>query len=61
MDVVVTRWVWVSLSYATFALAVRDGRIVDAPPIARWSIGQDEQQVADFYRRKGAEFRSLPV
>ncbi|GAA0853560.1 hypothetical protein GCM10009525_83520 [Streptosporangium amethystogenes subsp. fukuiense] len=54
------RWVWVSLPYATLALAVRDGRVVDAAPIARWSIGKDERQVADFYRRKGAEFRPLP-
>jgi len=57
----VTRWIWVSLPYATFALAARDGLVVDAAPIARWSIGKPEQQVADYYRRKGAEFRPLPV
>lgn len=52
-----TRWIWVSLSYATFGLAVWDGRVVDAAPIARWSIGKDEKSVADYYRRKGAEFQ----
>lgn len=57
----VTRWIWVSLPYATFALASRDGRIVETAPIARWSLGKDESFVADFYRKKGAEFRPLPV
>ncbi|WP_187414211.1 hypothetical protein [Nonomuraea sp. PA05] len=54
------RWIWVSLTYATFAVVVRDGRVVDAAPIARWSIGKPEQRVADYYKRKGAEFVPLP-
>ena len=54
-----THWVWVSLPYATFALAAKDGRITDAPPIARWAIGKPEREVASHYRRKGAEFRPL--
>ncbi|MFF0864139.1 hypothetical protein ACFYUV_20440 [Nonomuraea sp. NPDC003560] len=53
------RWFWVSLAYATFAIVVRDGRVVDAAPIARWAIGKPEQRVADYYRRKGAEFAEL--
>ena len=53
------RWIWVSLSYATFGLAVRDGIVVDAAPIARWAIGKPEQKVADFYRSKGARFVRL--
>ena len=32
-------WVWVSLSYATFGLRVEHGRVVEAPPIARWTVG----------------------
>lgn len=54
-------WVWVSLSYATFGIAVADGVVVDAAPIARWAIGKDERRVAEFYRRKGAEFVRLKV
>ena len=56
----VTRWIWVSLPHATFGIATRDGRVVDAAPIARWSIGKPEQVVADHYRQRGAEFRPLP-
>lgn len=52
-------WVWVSLPWATFGLAVHDGRIVDAAPIARWSIGKHERDVADYYRRRGATFVRL--
>jgi hypothetical protein len=31
---------WVSMPHATFALLVRDGVVVDAPPIARYLIGR---------------------
>lgn len=55
----VNRWVWVSLPHATFAVVSRGGRVVDAAPIARWAVGKDERFVADYYRRKGAEFVSL--
>ncbi|UBU10014.1 hypothetical protein [Nonomuraea gerenzanensis] len=54
------RWIWVSLPWATFALVVSGGRIVDAAPIARKSIGCDERQVAAYYRSKGATFVPLP-
>lgn len=53
------RWVWVSLPFATFGLAVEGGRVVDAPPIARWCIGKDERYVADYWRRRGAQFVPL--
>lgn len=54
------RWIWVSLPYATFALAVANGRVVDAAPIARWSIGRPEREVATYYRQRGAVFEPLP-
>ena len=50
------RLVWVSLPHATFGLVTCGGAITDAAPIARWAIGKPERYVADFYRRKGAEF-----
>ena len=52
-------WIWVSLSYATFGLAVQAGQVVDAAPIARWTIGKTEVEVADYYRRRGATFVRL--
>lgn len=54
------RWVWVSLSHATFALVVSDGRVVDAAPIARWCVGRREREVAEYFRRRGARFEPLP-
>lgn len=53
-------WVWVSMSHATFGLAIRDGVIVDAPPIARRWLGKPEGVVAEYYRRQGARFVRLP-
>ncbi len=53
------RWIWISLSYATFGIAVADGVVVDAPPIAKWALGRDEREVAGYYRRRGAQIRPL--
>ncbi len=55
------RWVWVSVSYATFGLGVKRGVIVDAAPIAHWCIGQPEKQIADYWRSRGARFSVLPL
>lgn len=43
-----------SLPWATFGLAVRDGRVVDAAPIAWWCVGKDERYVANYWRKRGA-------
>jgi hypothetical protein len=52
-------WVRVELRYATFAVLVQDGFVVDAAPIARWAIGRPEVAVASYYRRRGARFDRL--
>jgi hypothetical protein len=54
------RWLAIRLPYATFALGVRGGRVAEAPPIARWTIGKDWEYVAHFYAQAGAEFAPLP-
>lgn len=54
------RWIWVSMEHATFAVAVRDGKVVAAPPIARWAVGKDERFAAMCWRELGAVFRDLP-
>lgn len=51
----------VTTAYATFGLAVRDGRVVHAAPIARWTIGKSEESVAAHFRRRGATFTPLDV
>lgn len=51
------RWIWVSLPHATFAIGTHDGLVVSAAPIARWAIGKDEREVANYFRRRGATFR----
>jgi hypothetical protein len=56
---VTKRWIWVSLPYATFGIAVAEGVVTDAPPIANWAIGRDEQSVAAYFRRRGAKIVAL--
>ena len=53
------RWIWVSLTYATFGIAVADGVVTDAPPIAKWVLGRDEREVAAYFRRRGADIVAL--
>lgn len=48
------KWTWVSLHFATFGLGHRDGVVVEAPPIARWTIGKSLDKALDHYRRRGA-------
>ena len=49
-----------SIPASTFALAVRDGIVVDAAPIARrWALGKSEERVATYLRRQGAQFVRL--
>lgn len=53
------RWIRVVMPRAVFAVVVRDGVVVDAAPIARWAVGQDERKVAAWFRARGARFEPL--
>jgi hypothetical protein len=58
---VTQRWVWVSLSYATYGIALDDDdMVVDAAPIARWMIGKRWIDVQAWLRGKGGTWRDLP-
>ena len=48
---------WVSLPYATFGIITDAGRVVDAAPIARWTIGKPDRYVYSYYLRKGADLQ----
>jgi Domain of unknown function (DUF4326) len=58
------RWVWVSLTKATFALCVRNGRVTDGPPYAQAIIrrlGTDDwRAVAGYLVQRKAVFAELP-
>lgn len=57
---------WIAVSYphgqgwVTFAVGVDRGKVIMAPPIARWAIGKDERVAAHAWRELGAVFRDLP-
>lgn len=48
------------MDHATFAVGVDRGKVVMAPPVARWAIGKDERFVAQCRRELGAVLRELP-
>lgn len=51
---------WFSGSYATFCLQYDDNSmVVDAPPIAKWTIGKKCDQVVAWYQGKGFEVKMM--
>lgn len=54
-----SRWVWVSLSYATFGIRVEGDRVVEAAPIARWMIGKSGSQVRAWIKGRGGTWMVL--
>jgi hypothetical protein len=51
--------IWLSTARYTVGLVVRDGVVVDAPPIARrWAMGRDARQV--WRDARGAKLVWLP-
>lgn len=52
-----TRWIRVSLPYATYGVKVDDhDRIVAAAPIAHWMVGKHWSDVEVWLRGKGARW-----
>jgi hypothetical protein len=45
----------IDVGYACFGLIVEDGIVVDAPPIARWTLTKKVEDVIMYYKRKGAK------
>lgn len=43
---------WIDTKYACFGLIVDHNVIVDAPPIAKWTIGKDINYVINYYKYK---------
>ena len=46
--------------YAVFGLTVQDGLVIDAAPIARWTIGERMVDVAKHYQKQRATFTYTP-
>lgn len=53
-------WVWVSLRFATFALLVERGAVVDAAPIADYTVGWDARRAVAYFRGRRADVRCFP-
>jgi len=47
---------WISLAYATSGIWCERGVVVQAPPIAKWTLGKPSSVVIGYYERKGAKF-----
>jgi hypothetical protein len=52
--------VYVSLPYATYGIIVKDGKVIDTAPLARWMIGQSTKKVRKWLDSKGAKYTVVP-
>lgn len=44
----------VTTQYATFGLIEENDKIIQAAPIAKWTLNKSCKEVIDYYKRKGA-------
>lgn len=50
---------YISLPYATFGVTAKNRLIIDAAPIAGWSLKKDLGYVLNFYKKKQATIKKL--
>jgi len=46
---------YIRLPYICFTLSVTKNTVIDAPPVAKWSIGKNVSKVIKYYLNKKAE------
>lgn len=54
-----SKWIWVSLPYATFGIEVDGGRVIDAAPIGNWMIGKDTKFIREWIAKKKGIWKVL--
>jgi hypothetical protein len=61
-EVLTAPMVIIDLGPLTFAVVAEPvtGLVVDAPPVARWTVGRHIDDVRAYYRRRGAGLRGAP-
>jgi len=47
------------LSYACFGIVVRNGTIIAAAPIAKWSVGKKLNTMVQYVRRKNGQIHTV--
>lgn len=47
------------MPFATFGLRIDDGKVVEAAPIARWTIGKDHVAMRNYFLRRGARIEEV--
>lgn len=46
-------WFVIDIPYAYFAIAIKDGKLVDAAPIAKWALGKTQDYFFNWVKKKG--------
>ena len=49
----------IELPYACFGVVVDKGKIVEAAPIARWTIGKDAKAVFEYFKKTKGKVERL--
>ena len=45
----------IDIDYACFGLVIKDNKVVEAAPIARWCIGKDKDYIIKYWKDRGAK------
>jgi hypothetical protein len=45
----------IDCKYGCFGLIAKEGKIVEAAPIAKWTLGKSAKYVLYYFRRKGCD------
>jgi len=48
---------YISLSYATFGLIVEKGIVIEAAPIAKWTLDKPIDEVIRYFTKKGGTIK----
>ena len=51
----------VETDFATFGFIVKKGVVVEAAPIAKWSIGRSGKSVVKYWRKRGGKVTWQPL
>lgn len=49
------RWFWIDLGYACFGIQSIGEKISTAPPIGKWMVGKDLQEIKPWLLKKKAK------
>jgi len=52
---------WIDVNYACYGIIVKNGIIIEAPPIAKWATGKSFKEFQRFVQRKNGKIKGKSI